>query len=33
MPWFMAGAFVFGLLAVMAGMIAIGALIRTLTGK
>ena len=31
MPWFMAGAFVFGLLAVMAGMIAIGALIRTLT--
>jgi hypothetical protein len=29
----MAGGFVFGLLAVMAGMIAIGALIRVLTGK
>jgi hypothetical protein len=33
LPWFMAGGFVFGLLAVMAGMIAIGALIRVLTGK
>jgi hypothetical protein len=33
MLWFMAGVFVLGLLALMAGMIAIGALIRTLTGK
>lgn len=32
-PLFLGGVFIFGLLAVMAGMIAIAALIRALTGK